>query len=97
MYVNTEGLHAGATSSYGAADHVRDASGTLSRASVASGIFGDFDAADSFHEALSDAHASHVTLTNTYSEQLGIIGDKAHRAAADFREMESNNKDRLSL
>jgi Protein of unknown function (DUF2563) len=97
MHANTDGLHAGANQSYSAADHADAGHGALSRNAVAAGIFGDFDAAHSFHEAASNAHTQHVTRLKHHIDRLGVVGDKAHRAGADFREMDDQNKQRLTL
>jgi hypothetical protein len=97
MQVNTDGLHAGANQSYDAADHADAGHGTLSRAAVASGIFGDFDAAHSFHGAVTDAHTHHVSRLDGHTRRLGTVGDKAHKAGADFREMDDENEQRLTL
>lgn len=92
MHVNTDGLRTGANTTYTAADHTYDGKTTLSRASVPSGIFGDFEAARSFHQAVSTAHHNHVTRIDDHADRLGTIGEKAHCAAADFGEMETRNK-----
>ena len=92
MHVNTDGLRTGGNTTYTAADHTYEGAGTLSRAGVPAGIFGDFDAAHSFHETVSTAHQKHVTLINNHSDRLSIIGDKAHSAAADFHDMEKRNE-----
>ena len=95
MHVNTEGLRSGAGTSYNAADHAYEGAGNLSRAAIASGIFGDFAEADSFYEAVSGAHRRHVSMIESHYDKLGAAGDKAHSAAADFAEMEKRNEARL--
>ena len=95
MHVNTEGLRSGAGTSFNAADHAYEGAGNLSRAAIASGIFGNFAEADSFHEAVSGAHRRHVSMIESHFEKLGTVGDKAHSAAADFAEMEKLNEARL--
>lgn len=95
MHVNTDGLRAGANTSYSAADHAYEGAGTLSRAGVNGSIFGDFAAATSFHRAVSGAHNRHTKLLSDNHEALGRIGDKAHRAASGFADMEDKNTDRL--
>lgn len=95
MHVDTAHLRAGANTSYQAADHAYEGSAKLSRASVPTGIFGDFDHADDFHTAVTGAHGRHVEALNSHYEQLGVLGDKAHSAAADFRAMDDHNKSGL--
>jgi len=97
MFVSPDGLRDGDNTSYQGADHADDGASTLARASVGSRIFGDFPAAAQFHQAVSDAHSHHTTRAAHHAERLGVLGDKAHRAAADFDDMESANKDRLTL
>ena len=95
MHVNTEGLRSGAGTSFNAADHAFAGAGKLSRAAIASGIFGNFAEADSFHEAVSGAHGRHVSMIESHLARLGIVGDKAQNAAAEFAEMEKLNEARL--
>lgn len=56
-----------------------------------SGMFGDFDAADAFHTAITLAHGKHVKNLQTHGETLTSIGGKAHQAAAEFTGMEAHN------
>ena len=84
MYVNTAGLHSRANTSNIAADHAYEGTGTLSRWSVNSGIFGDFDTAEAFQHAVTDAHERHATMINHHCEQLSTLGDKAHGVAAEL-------------
>ncbi len=97
MFVSPDGLRTGANDSYQGADHADQGAATLSRASVGSSIFGDFPAAAQFHRTVSDAHHHHTTRAAHHAEQLSVLGDKAHLAAADFDDMESTNEDRLTL
>lgn len=92
MYVNTNGLRAGAKVSYDAADHAHQGSGALSRTAVASGIFGNFSEAKAFAQKVGAAHAHHVGLINHQTEKLGTIGDKAQGAAGSFDDMERRNE-----
>ena len=56
-----------------------------------SGMFGDFDAAEEFHEAVSVAHGKHVKSLQAHGEKLIDIGGKAYKAAAGFTDMEAHN------
>lgn len=56
-----------------------------------SGMFGDFDAAEQFHEAVSVAHGKHVKSLQAHGETLTDIGSKAYKAAASFTDMEQQN------
>ncbi len=97
MHIDTDGLHSGANTSYRAADHAHEGASGLARAGIAASIFGDFEAAAAFHEAVTTAHGKHSALLTHHGDQLGTLGDKAHSAAARFRDMEHENADRLTL
>jgi len=97
MHINTDDLHAGANQSYQAADHADAGHGALARASVAAGVFGDFDAAHSFRDVVSGAHDRYVRKLSHHTERLGVVGDKAHRAGIDFRAMDDENERRLTF
>lgn len=56
-----------------------------------SGMFGDFDAADAFHEAVSLAHGKHVKNLRAHAQTLTSIGGKAHQAAAVFTDTEAHS------
>lgn len=95
MFVDTGLLHAGASDSYRAGEHALAGAGHLSRAPLAAGIFGDFAAAEAFHEAVYSAHAHHVRTLQGHQERLSALADKAHVAAAGFIEMDQNNASAL--
>jgi hypothetical protein len=91
MFVNTGMLHAGATESHRAGEHSEDGANHLAGAPLAAGMFGDFVAAEAFHEAVSASHAHHVKTLQGHRETLRGIGTKANYAAASFTEMETHN------
>ena len=95
MHVNTDGLRSGASTSFSAADHAYEGASNLGRVGFGSSIFGELAAAKSFHEAVVSAQDRHVRMIDSHSQRLGTIGDKAHQAAADFSDMEAQNKARL--
>lgn len=95
MFVNPAEMRTGANTSFKAADHANDGAGYLRRASVNSGIFGDFDAAEEFHEAVSAAQSRHTDLLNKHSEVLDQLGNNAHQAASGFAEMDGHNSEQL--
>lgn len=84
-------LHSGASQSHRAGGHAQDAADRLSRGPVMSGMFGDFDAADAFHQAVSVAHGKHVKNLQAHGETLSDVGAKAHKAAVTFADMEEHN------
>lgn len=91
MFVDTGLLQLGANQSHRAGGHARDGADQLSRAALVGGMFGGFDAAEAFRDTVGAAHAHHVRILQTHHAALATIGDKAHRAAADFTAMEDNN------
>jgi Protein of unknown function (DUF2563) len=95
MFVDPAGLRAGADTSYKAAEHANDGAAHLSRATAGSGIFGDFAAAQSFHEAVSAAHTRQTDLLKKHSDVLDQLGKTAHAAASTFTEMDDHNGEKL--
>ncbi|EID13518.1 hypothetical protein MXEN_10911 [Mycobacterium xenopi RIVM700367] len=91
MYVNTGLLHSGADDSHRAGQHANDGVNHLAGMSPLSGMFGDFDAAHTFCEAVTEAHAHHTARLRAHRETLTDIGGKARAVAADFTEMEKHN------
>ena len=95
MQVDVEEMRSGANRSYNAASFAMEGADQLSRSQVGAGIFGDFSAAESFHSALSDAHSNHVQRLRDHENRLGVIGDRGHKTASVFIEMEERNAEAL--
>ncbi|MCV7345201.1 DUF2563 family protein [Mycolicibacterium rhodesiae] len=91
MQVDLGEMRSGANRSYNAADRAQEGASALSRTAVAPGIFGAFETAEAFHSSLSQKHTHHVTRMADHSVGLGALGDKAHRAASGFSDMEELN------
>lgn len=91
MFVDTDLLHSGGNQSHRAGGHAQDGADQLAGGTVASGMFGDFAAADAFHSAVSAAHGQHVKALQGHSETLTGVGTKAHHAANGFTNMDKNN------
>jgi Protein of unknown function (DUF2563) len=91
MFVDTELLHSGGDQSHRAGGHAQDGADHLARGPLASGMFGNFAAADSFHEAVTLAHAQHVKNLQAHQETLTSVGTKAHIAAMGFKNMDTQN------
>lgn len=91
MFVDTDLLHSGGNQSHRAGGHAQDGADHLAGGTVASGMFGDFAAADAFHGAVSAAHGQHVKTLQAHSETLTGVGTKAHHAAKGFTNMDKNN------
>ena len=95
MQVDVEEMRSGANRSYNAASFAMEGADQLSRVSPASGMFGDFPAAESFHSALAQAHSNHVERLRDHENRLGVLGDKGHKTASVFVEMEERNTEAL--
>jgi hypothetical protein len=95
MLVDPKTLHSGGDQSHRAGDHAEEAAGHLSRASLPSGMFGGFPAAEDFHTAVSVAHAHHVKTLQAHQEALTGIGSRAHRAATEFVDMDERGAAKL--
>ncbi|BBY20118.1 DUF2563 family protein [Mycobacterium stomatepiae] len=91
MYVDTGLLHSGGSQSHRAGGHAQDAADRLSRGPLMSGMFGNFVAAEEFHEAVSAAHGKHVKNLQAHGQTVADVGGKAYQAAATFTDMEAHN------
>ena len=91
MFVDTGLLHSGANESHRAAGHAQDGADHLSRAPLASGMFGEFAAAEAFHDAVRSAHTQHMRSLQAHQEALTAVGSKAHLAATEFTDMDERN------
>ncbi|HZC53588.1 MAG TPA: DUF2563 family protein [Mycobacterium sp.] len=95
MEVDTGLLHSGGNESHRAGGHAQEAAGHLSRGPLTPGMFGQFAAAESFHEAVTSAHAQHVKTLQAHQETLTTVGTNAHTAAKGFTDMEESNAAKL--
>ncbi|OIN81823.1 DUF2563 family protein [Mycobacterium malmoense] len=91
MFVDADLLHSGANESHRAGGHAQDGADQLSRGPLLSGMFGGFPAAESFHGAVTSAHAQHVKTLQGHRETLTELGRKAHYAANEFVDMDDRN------
>lgn len=95
MFVNTEQLHSGGNQSHRAGGHAQEGADHLAGGTLESGMFGDFEAANSFHNAVTTAHGQHVKNLQGHSETLTSVGTKAHHAANGFTNMDQHNAEEL--
>jgi len=93
--VDPELLHAGAKMTNGAAKHVSSGANELASASIPSGIFGAFPAAEGFHARVTVHHQEHVAVMRQHHQVLANVGDKAHTAANGFVQTDDNNAARI--
>lgn len=91
MFVDAGLLRSGGDQSRQAGDHVHRAAGHLSRAELPPGMFGDFAAAESFHEATGSVQVRHAQLLLQHSQILDNTGSCAAVAAEGFADMDDNN------
>ncbi len=91
MNVNLDEMRIGADWSYSAADLAEDAFDQLSRGRFMGGIFGEFDTAEAFHAVAAAIHSNHLQRLRDHQNGLGALGDRAHRTATAFAEMEDRN------
>ena len=95
MEVDTTHLHAGATRCHEAAETALNAAGKLDAKKPAAGMFGDFDEAHDFHQALTTAHQGHVEQLQGHHRSLTDIGEKSHSGANAFTAAEASNAETL--
>jgi uncharacterized protein YukE len=91
MLANTAMLHSGAGESYRAAEHAQDGATHLSLAASVAGMFGKFDTADDFHDAVTAAHAYHVKTLQSHQHNLDDLGANVHHIASSFSAMDASN------
>jgi hypothetical protein len=91
MFVDTALLHSGANESHRAGEHAQQGADRLSCGPLISGMFGDFAAAEEFHDAVRSAHTRQVKTLQAHQEALTAVGDKAHLAASGFTAMDAHN------
>ena len=95
MDVDTGLLHSGGNESHRAGGHAQEGASHLSRGPLMPGMFGEFAAAESFHEAVTSAQAHHVKTLQAHQETLTSVGTNAHSAANEFTDMEESNAAKL--
>ena len=95
MQLDVGAMRTGADRSYNAARLAMEGADQLSRASVSAGIFGGFVAAQSFCDALGEARSNHIERLLDHENRLGVLGDKAHKTASVFVDMQERNTQAL--
>mgnify|MGYP000243367417 FL=1 len=95
MEVDPAHLHAGATRCHEAAETALSAAGELGGKKPTAGMFGDFDEAHAFHQALTTAHQGHVEQLQGHHSALTDIGDKSRSGAHTFTAAEASNAETL--
>ncbi|WP_421843298.1 DUF2563 family protein [Mycobacterium sp.] len=97
MFVDAELLHSGADESHRAGEYAQDGADRLSRGPLVTGMFGDFAAAQVFHDAVIETHAAHVRGLRDHRQELTALAGKVHFAAVEFTEMDRGNAVELGV
>jgi hypothetical protein len=95
MEVDTAHLHAGADRCRDAAGAALAAAGKLAEKKPTVGMFGDFDEAHAFHEAISAAHQDHIERLHGQHRALADVSDKSRSAAHEFTARDASTADSL--
>jgi|SRR3954451_7203227 Protein of unknown function (DUF2563) len=96
MWVEPELLHSGGDVALGAGKRVLGGAQALSAAPIGSSIFGDFDAARSFHQRLSEHRSGRVEAMHGNHRTLTDIGQKVQAGSALFTRTEEQNTEDVS-
>jgi hypothetical protein len=93
MYVDTDLLRMGADFSRSAGTIAQRGATDLASTRLPTGIFGDFEAAHGFHNALTAAHQVHATTMAGHHADLEGLAEKANKAAATFLKRDAHLAD----
>ena len=96
MFVDTDLLRIGADFSQSASVIVQRGADEFTSTQLTIGIFGDFDAAHGFHQALQRAHEEHVTTMQRHRVEFDALAQKATSAAAIFMKQDEANGSALA-
>ena len=96
MWVEPDLLHSGGDVARGAGKRVLGGAQELSAAPIGSSIFGDFDAARSFHQRLSEHRTNRVEAMKGIHATLTDVGQKAQTASGWFTRTEQQNTEDVS-
>jgi hypothetical protein len=91
MWVEPELLHSGGEVARSAGQRVLGGAEALSAAPIGSSIFGDFDAARSFHQRVSAHRSSRVEAMHGNHRTLTDVGQKVQTGAGWFARTEQQN------
>lgn len=85
LEVQPDELDAGADATTYAAGLANKAVAKLDGAELPHGMFGDFDAAHSFHGIVASAHGRHVEQLNGHRSTLTSTSEKVYHLSREFR------------
>lgn len=95
MFIDTDLLRCGADFSQSAGEIVQQGANQFASAQVPAGVFGDFDAAQTFYSALCRAREAQVTAMQGHRAQLNSLAERASSAAAIFVKQDEASESKL--
>lgn len=93
MFVDTDLLRMGADFSRSAGTIAQRGAAEYASTQVAAGIFGDFEAAHGFHQALTVAHQLNSSTMSGHHVELEGLAEKANSAATTFHAQDQQAAD----
>jgi hypothetical protein len=93
MFVDTDLLRMGADFSRSAGTIAQRGATQFASTQLGAGIFGDFEAAHGFHNALSTAHRIHAGTMAGHNAELECLAEKANSAATIFHKRDASLAD----
>jgi Protein of unknown function (DUF2563) len=91
VFVDAELLRSGGRESHRAGMHAQQAADQLSSGSLLPQMFGDFAAAEAFHDATGSVQARHVHALLGNAATLAGVGSHADLAAGAFTDRDESN------
>lgn len=95
MIVDTEMLRMGAAFSDSAGAIAKRGAEQLAATSMPAGMFGDFEAAESFLRALRRTHEAQLTSMQTHHRGLSALAEKADLGAKSFSDQDDASESDL--
>jgi hypothetical protein len=84
MFVDVDLLRMGAQFSTSAGHIARNGASVFASAAWSPGVFGDFEAAQQFHQQVAQIHADHYVGMKRHSANLDALAEKVEFAASAF-------------
>lgn len=84
MFVDTDLLRMGADFSRSAGTIAKRGAAEFGSTQLGAGIFGDFEAAHGFHQALASAHQVYSSTMSNHHTELESLAEKTNSAASIF-------------
>lgn len=97
MFVDTDLLRMGAEFSRSAGTIVQRGASEFGSIRLSPGIFGDFEAARGFHQALTSAHRMHSSAMAGHHAELESLAEEVHSAANTFQAQDEQSADDVAV